>query len=131
MGVELIYGEWDKMDNKIIYILIIAVAIVAAAGILAYGMMNANHEKVIIVNNTTGNNINSSVNATPVNQKDVSSSNEPKSENTYNDNPKNLPKSKSQIQNEYESSGHGYEGSIAQSQGISESDYWNDIYSHQ
>ena len=119
------------MDNKIIYILIIAVAIVAAAGILAYGMMNANHEKVIIVNNTTGNNISSSVNATPVNQKDVSSSNEAKSENTYNDNPKNLPKSKSQIQNEYESSGHGYEGSIAQSQGMSESEYWNDIYSHQ
>lgn len=119
------------MDNKIIYILIIAVAIVAAAGILAYGMINANHEKVIIVNNTTGNNTGGSVNATPVNQKDVSSSNEPKSQNTYNDNPQNLPKSKSQIQNEYESSGHGYEGSIAQSQGISESDYWNDIYSHQ
>ena len=48
------------MDNKIIYVIIIAVAIVAVAGILAYGMMNTNHEKVIKVNNTTGNNTNNS-----------------------------------------------------------------------
>ena len=64
------------MDNKIIYVIIIAVAIVAAAGILAYGMMNTNHEKVITVNNTTGNNNSSSVNATPVNHEDVSPSNQ-------------------------------------------------------
>ena len=66
------------MDNKLIYVIIIAVAIVVAAGILAYGMMNSNHEKVIKVNNTTGNNSSStstsSVNATPVNHEEVSSS---------------------------------------------------------
>lgn len=45
------------MDNKIIYIIIIAVAIIAVASIFAYSMINTPHEKVI-VNNTTGNNTN-------------------------------------------------------------------------
>ena len=45
------------MDNKIIYIIIIAVAIFAVASIFAYSMINTPHEKVI-VNNTTGNNTN-------------------------------------------------------------------------
>ena len=45
------------MDNKIIYIIIIAVAIIVVASIFAYSMINTPHEKVI-VNNTTGNNTN-------------------------------------------------------------------------
>lgn len=44
------------MNQKIIIALIISATIIIAAGILAFGMMNTNHEEVIIVNNTTGNN---------------------------------------------------------------------------
>ena len=70
------------MDNKIIYIIIIAVAIIVVASIFAYSMINTPHEKVI-VNNTTGNNTN---NTTGVNTtvEHINSDDSAKHINSYN-----------------------------------------------
>lgn len=48
-----------------------------------------------------------------------------------NDNPNNLAQTKSEVKSDSESKGLGYEGSIAQSQGISESEYSQAMYDHQ
>lgn len=55
------------MNKNVQLAIIISVAIIIAAGIVTYGLMNANHEKVIVVNNTTTNNNTTEVNTTKVN----------------------------------------------------------------
>ena len=114
--------------NKTNLLLIILIATVICVG-TGVCLSNMNKEKVVVVNKTVNNTTNKTANTTTVGHE--SNNNNNHAQSVSNDNPKDLPKSKSEIQNEYGSKGHGYEGSIAQSQGISEEAYWNDIYAHQ
>lgn len=54
------------MNNKVLISIIIGVCIVVGASIIAFGMMNTTHEKVVVVNNTTHNNT-TGVNTTGLN----------------------------------------------------------------
>ena len=93
-----------------------------------YNSIKYNINKTTTNNNNTTN-ITTTIKEETTNQQNNNNNNHAQS--ISNTNPNDLPKSKSEIQNEYESKGHGYEGSIAQSQGISESEYWDGIYNHQ
>lgn len=115
---------------------------------------NATHDNILIIsknrddcikmynsikyntNNATKNMNHTNITNTTVekisnNDNQQNNNNNNHAQSVSNDNPMDLPKTKSEIQNNYESKGHGYEGSIAQSQGISESEYWDGIYNHQ
>lgn len=112
-----LYVSYDVKGNY-------AVVTLTETGISASMLMETVNFKNIN-NNTT------LVNATVEKISTDNNNNNKEVQSVSNDNPNNLPKSKSEIKTEYETKGYGYEGSLAQSQGMSESDYWNDIYAHQ